>query len=102
RGQRTNNKQNKQTNDLRRKLPRHAKAQAAVPRADGSAKPVCCAQELRRIAPGAAADHPLVAVVGLPGRAVRGSAVVAGVITVLDPLPDIAERVVKAERVRRE
>src|ERR1700722_12941478 len=93
---------NKQTNYLRSKLTRNAKAQAAVPRADGSPQPICCAQELRRIAPGAAADNPLVAVVGLPGRTVRGRAVVAGVITVLDPFPDIAEGVVKAERVGRE
>jgi beta-phosphoglucomutase-like phosphatase (HAD superfamily) len=36
------------------------------------------------------------------GHDVRGRAVIAGVITVLDPFPDVAERVVKAERVGRE
>src|SRR5262245_9427007 len=48
-----------------------------------------------------AANEPVVAVASDPGRAVVRCAVVIGMQTILDPLPDVAVHVVEAERVGR-
>ena len=71
----------------------------------GSAR--ACASALARFAQAGAqhiavfvtTDDPLVAIASFPCRAVVGRSLVGSVITVLHPLPYIAENVIEAERI---
>src|ERR1700688_1528360 len=90
------------TRRLGRKRSRDPEAQPVIAVADGAAQAEGRAQNLRLVAPRAAANDTLDAIPPRPFCPVLGRAVVAVVIAVLDPLPGVAEHVVEAERVRRE
>jgi hypothetical protein len=78
------------------------KADGAAPVDGGEPVPVRRAQELRTVVPGTAADHALAAllrVFWLPRCAIGRGAVIIGMITVLNPFPDISGRIEQSKRV---
>src|SRR5262245_43884345 len=60
------------------------------------------AHEFALVAPGATADNAVIRIGGKPSRCIRWRAVVILLPAILDPLPDVAEHVVKPESVWRE
>ena len=82
--------------DLRGKCAGHAETGVVVPPCGGVATAVRGAVGTRAEAPGTAARHASRAVAAQPGATVRRGAFVSVVPAILDPLPNVAVRVVQA------
>ena len=86
----------------RGKRPPDTEAKAVVPVAGVEPVAVGRAEELRGAVPGTAADDTAIAISTGPRRTVCGRTVVVVMIAILDPLPHVAGRVVKAELIGSE
>src|SRR5262249_4965067 len=81
------------------KGPADTEAQGVVPVKDRVPVAEGRADLLRPVGPGAAAVAAGAAISTNPRRTIRGCSVVIGVITVLDPLQDVASHVIETEPI---
>src|SRR5262249_14685972 len=82
------------------KRPANPEAEIVDPLSDGARIAERGAETIRREVPGSATVHTVCAIAAFdPGRTIRWRAIVIAVEAILDPLKDIADHVIEAERI---